>query len=280
MPMCVQVCPRCCLRLVNSRSAYDVPAPSRQVLWAAISQCLTPAGNAPSKQPQTALAASAAVQSQLAGPIAVTGLHLVQQRQERNELPAQPHLDAAKGSPSDDAANHVAVNNENVTALPADSSPHSQEGGSGNQLPAHQASISQQHTTAHDPEKPSASQPSDPPNAAESTSTDKPLQDDGASEVQPCSICLGVMQSVEGQVGAAASNTLLKKFSKDDNSAGTWTPLQQCTVESVAEAFRSVSEFSQLLSQAEISKHVNMTGTWTLFPGRFMIDVAKAPARL
>ncbi|KAK9862754.1 hypothetical protein WJX84_007512 [Apatococcus fuscideae] len=59
-------------------------------------------------------------------------------------------------------------------------------------------------------------------------------------ESQVCpSICLGVMQSVEGHVGTAASNTLLKKFSKDDNSPGIWTSLGQCTVDAIAQAIRA-----------------------------------------
>lgn len=94
------------------------------------------------------------------------------------------------------------------------------------------ASLNQHSTPANDPNIMNGEQ------AAAASNMQQHTEPDANDINAPCSICLGVLQSVDGQIGSAASNTLLKKFSKDDNSAGTWNPLSQCTVDAVAQAIR------------------------------------------
>ncbi len=132
----------------------------------------------------------------------------------------------------------VTSTNQNGTALPSESASQHQKVQVLNEASVSHIESRQHETTANAPGKLSASEQPVPAGPAPAVGTSEPADQDGLSQAQPCSICLGVMQSFDGQLGLAASNTLLKKFSKDDNSAGVWTPLPRCTLDAVADAFR------------------------------------------
>ena len=237
---CLQVCPRCCLRLVNSRSAYDAAAPTKFELASAISQSMAGVpGRTPAALPEphpAAAAAAAQLQKQalpFPSPAAASSVQPQEHPRSSSGNAGMPH---AAGASHDDHSIPAAVPAEHYSAQSA-AIMHEQSLANGSASKA-QEGVGRATSTVHQHHHQADDAANRQERAAAANDMQQQAQADADAGTSPCSICLGVLQSVDGQIGSAASNTLLKKFSKDDNSAGTWTPLQQCTVDAVAQAIR------------------------------------------
>ena len=201
----LQVCPRCCLRLAGVRIGYNIAAPSGRELHRAVSQSTAAGANVaePSVSVddfQTATAQPSRLASQISNAAEA----------HSQGLPVQDaDLPLHSSTANLEQQNSAAMSHAHTTDPSANLLHHAIEASGANAAPSDQMSHDQQLSQ----------QPAD-------------------ASLHPCSICLGVMQSVEGQMGLAASNTLLKKFARADNSPGTWTSLSTCSVAAVAEAVR------------------------------------------